>query len=170
MHLRRMVFAVFLAASVGVAGARSPSASQSLLNKQAPDFTRQDLNGRAVHLAGLRGKVVLLNFWATWCAPCQVEMPTFSAWQRQYGSRGLEIVGVSMDDSAAPARRVVERLKVDYPVAMGDAQLGMRYHGVLGLPLTFLIDRDGVIRARFQGVTDARVIEKQVRALLGEDR
>ena len=137
---------------------------------QAPDFTRQDLNGHAVHLAGLRGKVVLLNFWATWCAPCQVEMPTFSAWQRQYGPRGLEVVGVSMDDSAASARRVVERLKIDYPVAMGDAQLGMRYNGVLGLPLTFLIDRNGVIRARFQGVTDAKVIEKQVQALLGEAR
>lgn len=170
MHLRRVFFAALLAASVGVAAAKSPSASRSLLNKQAPDFTRQDLNGHAVHLAGLRGKVVLLNFWATWCAPCQVEMPTFSAWQRQYGPRGLEIVGVSMDDSAASARRVVERLKVDYPVAMGDAQLGMRYNGVLGLPLTFLIDRNGVIRARFQGVTNAKAIEKQVQALLGEAR
>ena len=170
MHLRRAVFAVLFAASVGMAAAKSTSAAPSLLNKQAPDFTRQDLNGHAVHLAGLRGKVVLLNFWATWCAPCQVEMPTFSAWQRQYGPRGLEVVGVSMDDSAASARRVVARLKVDYPVAMGDAQLGMRYHGVLGLPLTFLIDRNGVIRARFQGVTDAKVIEKQVQTLLGEAR
>jgi peroxiredoxin len=170
MHLRRVVFAALLTASVGMAAAKSPSASRSLLNKPAPDFTRQDLNGHAVHLAGLRGKVVLLNFWATWCAPCQVEMPTFSAWQRQYGPRGLEVVGVSMDDSAASARRVVERLKVDYPVAMGDAQLGVRYNGVLGLPLTFLIDRNGVIRARFQGVTNTKVIQKQVQALLGEAR
>ncbi len=169
MRLRHVIFAVFLATSVGAA-AKSPSAARSLLNQQAPDFTRQDLNGHAVHLAGLRGKVVLLNFWATWCAPCQVEMPTFSAWQRQYGPRGLEVVGVSMDDSAASARRVVERLKIDYPVAMGDARLGLRYNGVLGLPLTFLIDRNGVIRARFQGATSAKVIEKQVQALLGEAR
>lgn len=164
----RIFLVAFLAASVALASAQSAPAAQNLLNQQAPDFTRQDLHGHALHLAGFRGKVVLLNFWATWCAPCQVEMPIFSAWQRQYGPQGLAIIGISMDDDAAAARQLVQRLKLDYPVAMGDARLGLRYGGVLGLPLSFLIDRNGVVRARFQGMTDVKVIESQLQLLLAE--
>ncbi len=162
--------ALIVAASVAIAAAQSPPPSQVLLNKPAPDFTRQDLDGHALHLAGLRGQVVLLNFWATWCAPCQIEMPVFARWQRQYGPQGFAIVGISMDDNAADARRVVTRLRLGYPVAMGDARLGLRYGGVLGLPLTYLIDRNGVVRARFQGESDLNAIESQVQALLGEAR
>jgi peroxiredoxin len=157
-----------LATSVTLATAQSAPPAQNLLNQQAPDFTRQELHGHALHLNAFRGKVVLLNFWATWCAPCQVEMPVFSAWQRQYGPQGFAIIGISMDDDAAAARKLVKRLKLDYPNALGDARLGLRYGGVLGLPLTFLIDRNGVVRARFQGETDVKVMEKQVRALLAE--
>ena len=163
-----MFLAACLAASIAAATAQSAPAAQNLLNKQAPDFTRQDLHGHAVHLAGLRGKVVLLNFWATWCAPCQVEMPVFAAWQRQYGPQGFTIIGISMDDDAATARKLAERLKLDYPVAMGDARLGLRYGGVLGLPLSLLIDRNGVVRARFEGETDVKVMENRVRDLLAE--
>jgi cytochrome c biogenesis protein CcmG, thiol:disulfide interchange protein DsbE len=140
----------------------------SLVNKKAPELTRKDLNGHEVSLRGLRGKVVLLNFWATWCAPCQLEMPVFAKWQQQYGPQGLQIVGISMDDEAAPARRLVNKLKLNYPIAMGDAELGTRYGGVLGLPLTYLIDRNGVVRVRFDGETDAGKIEKQVRLLLDQ--
>jgi cytochrome c biogenesis protein CcmG, thiol:disulfide interchange protein DsbE len=167
-----VIYCVFLAAcfaaSIAVATAQSAPPAQNLLNKQAPDFTRQDLHGRAVHLAGFHGKVVLLNFWATWCAPCEVEMPVFAAWQRQYGPQGLQIIGVSMDDDAAAARRLARRLKLDYPIAMGDARLGLRYGGVLGLPLSFLIDRNGVVRARFEGETDVKVMENRVREQLAE--
>lgn len=162
------MLAVVFAAAIASAPAQSAHPARDLLNQQAPDFMRQDFHGQALHLSALRGKVVLLNFWATWCAPCQVEMPAFAAWQRQYGSQGLAVIGISMDDDAGAARRLVERLKLDYPNAMGDARLGMRYGGVMGLPLTFLIDRKGVIRARFQGETNAKTIEKQVLALLAE--
>jgi cytochrome c biogenesis protein CcmG, thiol:disulfide interchange protein DsbE len=156
------------AASAALLFLAAPSAfaAKSLLNKPAPDFTLKDLAGQPLSLSRLRGKVVVLNFWATWCAPCQVEMPTFAAWQRQYGPQGLQIAGISMDDDAAPARRIVQRLKLNYPVAMGDEKIGALYGGVLGLPLTFLIDRNGIVRFRFQGETGTAVIEKQVRALL----
>jgi thiol-disulfide isomerase/thioredoxin len=166
MQLRRAMFAAFLAASVAIAMAQSAPPAPNLLNRQAPDFTRQDFHGQALHLNAFRGKVVLLTFWATWCAPCQVEMPIFAAWQRQYGPQGLAVIGISMDDDAAAAGRLVERLKLDYPNAMGDSRLGMRYGGVLGLPLSFLIDRNGVVRARFQGETDVRVMESQLQELL----
>lgn len=164
--------AALLLAALAAAGAQRSGAGKtaeggtSLVNKRAPEFELRDLNGQMLDLARYRGKVVLLNFWATWCAPCQIEMPTFSRWQSQYGSQGLQIIGISMDDDAAPARKLVNRMKLTYPVAMGDARLGRRYGGVLGLPLTLLIDRSGVVRARFQGETDSTAIEQQMKVLL----
>ena len=134
------------------------------MNRRAPEFARKDLAGKSVDLKNFRGKVVLLNFWATWCAPCQLEMPAFAAWQRQYGPDGLQVIGISMDDDATPVVGLVAKLKLNYPVLMGDANLGRQYGGVLGLPLTYLIDRDGVVRARFQGETDLKTIERRLSA------
>jgi thiol-disulfide isomerase/thioredoxin len=142
------------------------SASQTLVNRKAPEIARLDLSGKSVTLASLRGRVVLLNFWATWCVPCQVEMPVFEAWQRKYGAQGLAILGVSMDDEESPVRRIVQKLKISYPIAMGDAALGRSYGDVLGLPLTFLIDRNGVVRAQFQGEADLKKIESSLQELL----
>lgn len=166
--LRRTLIACCVAASLTASAAPAGSAAENLLDKKAPQFTLTGFNGQTLRLSGFRGKVVLLNFWATWCAPCQAEMPVFAAWQHQYAPRGFQVIGISMDDDAAPARRLVERLKLNYPSALGDARLAARYGGVLGLPLTFLIDRDGLVRARFQGETDAKKIESRVNALLRE--
>ena len=167
------VIRIFLVATLTIAslvGLSAPPAfaahHQDLVGKPAPDFVRTGFNGQSVNLAHFHGKVVLLNFWATWCAPCLVEMPTFAAWQWQYGPQGLQVIGISMDDSATSAHRLADRLKLDYPVAMGDPRLAERYGGVLGLPLTFLIDREGIIRARFQGETAPKTIEREVKSLL----
>ena len=165
---RRWFLAGLIGALVASSAAHTAFAAQDLLNKHAPVFSLRDLNGQTLRLSSFRGKVVLLNFWATWCAPCQLEMPVFAAWQRQYGPQGLEVIGISMDDDAPPPRRLVERLKLNYPVAMGDEHLAARYGGVLGLPLTFLIDRNGVVRARFQGETDLKGIENRLRTLLAQ--
>jgi peroxiredoxin len=148
------------------AAARPAQAAETLLNHKAPVFTRHDLKGQTINIARLRGKVVLLNFWATWCAPCQAEMPKFSAWQKEYGPRGFQVIGISMDDSKAPVQKLVARLKLDYPIAMGDVKLGNLYGKVLGLPLTFLIDRHGVVRGEFQGGSDLKMMESMVRELL----
>jgi cytochrome c biogenesis protein CcmG, thiol:disulfide interchange protein DsbE len=137
-----------------------------LTNKQAPAFVRVDLAGRRVGLEQYRGKVVLLNFWATWCGPCQVELPRFAAWQKTYGARGFQVLAVSMDDSEAPVRRTVRRLHLDFPVVMGDANLGEEYGGVLGLPITFLIDRDGRIVKRIKGGSDLKELEDSVKSVL----
>jgi cytochrome c biogenesis protein CcmG, thiol:disulfide interchange protein DsbE len=138
----------------------------TLLNKPAPAFTRLSISNERLDLANLRGKVVLLNFWATWCAPCQIEMPRFEQWQDQYKKDGLAIVGVSMDDDSDPVKGLVRKLRVNYPVVMGDEKLGLAYGGVLGLPVTYLIDRQGVIRARYQGTTNLDAMEKTIRQLL----
>lgn len=140
------------------------------LSDEAPDFTRKDFAGKPVHLADYRGKLVLLNFWASWCGPCLVEMPRLSAWQRTYAAAGLQVIGVSMDDTEAPAKRLLARQPVDYPVILGDAKLGETYGGVLGLPQTFLIDRRGHIVARYRGEADLAQMEAKIKSLLAEPR
>jgi thiol-disulfide isomerase/thioredoxin len=137
-----------------------------LLHKPAPVFVRTDLENHRVNLAELRGHVVLLNFWATWCAPCQVEMPRFIAWQSKYRTDGLEIIGVSMDDDSTPVESLVHKNNVNYAIVMGDEKLGMLYGGVLGLPVTYLIDREGVVRARFKGETNLDRMERAIQSLL----
>jgi cytochrome c biogenesis protein CcmG, thiol:disulfide interchange protein DsbE len=137
-----------------------------LVHKEAPAFVREDLSGRRIDLKTYRGKVVLLNFWATWCAPCQVELPQLVEWQRKYRAQGLQILAVSMDDGPAPVRRTVRRLHLDFPVLMGDAKLGEEYGGVLGLPVTFLIDRDGKIAGQFKSETDLGAMEGEIQLAL----
>lgn len=144
------------------------SAAHPLLHQPAPTFSRTDLDHKTLDLKSYRGKVVLLNFWATWCAPCQLEIPHFVAWQKQYGPRGLQIIGISMDDDPALVRTLYQKLHLNYPVAMGDAPLGKLYGGVLGLPVTFLIDRNGQVQAQFQDETNLGTIESAFQALLNQ--
>ena len=127
------------------------------VGQSAPNFSRVDLTHRKIVLSSYLGKIVLLNFWATWCEPCLTEMPTFVEWQKQYGSRKFQVIGISMDDADPDVIATVSRLKLNYPVLMGDEYLGADYGGVLGLPVTFLIDRDGKIQARYQGMSLTRI-------------
>ena len=136
----------------------------------APDFTRADVAGRPVHLAEYRGKLVLLNFWATWCTPCRKELPVFSEWQRDYHAQGLQVVGVSMDDDAAPVKQLLAQHPVPYPIVMGDAKLAGSFGGVLGLPLSFLIDAQGRIAARYRGESDLANMEAKLKELLPRKR
>jgi thiol-disulfide isomerase/thioredoxin len=163
---RQLLFGLWMCGCLATASAQSLPAAESLLNRPAPQFARQGLNGTHLDLANYRGKIVLLNFWATWCAPCQIEMPVFVQWQRQYGPQGLQVIGISMDDDRALARKLAAQLKLNYPVAMGDEKLGELYGGVLGLPLTYLIDKNGIVRARFQGEISAKIIETKLQELL----
>lgn len=111
---------------------------------RAPNFTRQDFDGHQVTLEDYRGKVVLLDFWASWCAPCLEDMPHLIKLQKQHGDR-LQIIGISMDDRVDAAKSVTRRFTFNYPLLMGDAKLGILYGGILGLPQLFLISRDGEV-------------------------
>ncbi|MGA2896195.1 MAG: TlpA disulfide reductase family protein [Acidobacteriaceae bacterium] len=155
-----------MAVCLAAGGTHDACAATSLVHKRAPEFVRTDLDHKRLDLNAYRGKVVLLNFWATWCAPCQVEMPHFMAWQQKYGPRGLQVIGISMDDDPALVRQAYRKLKLNYPVAMGDVKLGDLYGGVLGLPVTYLIDRHGEIQAEYQGETNLNKIERQMQSLL----
>jgi thiol-disulfide isomerase/thioredoxin len=124
------------------------------------------IDGGQLQLSSYRGKVVLLDFWATWCVPCREETPHFVALQQRYGGQGLQIIGVSMDDSPDPVHSFYQQFHMNYPVVMGTADVGAAYGGVLGLPIAFLIDREGQIYAKHMGATDAAVFEKDITTLL----
>jgi len=133
----------------------------------APPFTRAGLDGRSVDLSRYKGMVVLIDFWASWCAPCLIAIPHFRAWQARWGGRCFQVIGISMDDAAADAKAAAARLKVNYPVVMGDAKLAERYGGILGLPVEMLVGRDGRIIDIWQGEIPPETIEKAVRVALG---
>jgi peroxiredoxin len=139
-----------------------PAASGNL----APGFTITDLDGKKLSLTDYNGKVVLLDFWATWCTPCREEIPHFVEMQNKYGSQGFQVIGISMDDDAKPVREFYQKYNLNYPVAIGDDKLAERFGGVLGLPVNFVIDRQGRIYAKHLGATDVSVFDEDVSKLL----
>jgi len=144
----------------------APQFAMSASTHIAPDFTLPQLDGQELRLSSYRGKLVLLDFWASWCEPCRVETPHLIELQQKYRDRGLQIIGVSMDDSPDPARVFYQQFHMNYPVVMGNAKTGELYGGVLGLPSAFLIERDGRIYAKHIGATDPAVFEKEIATLL----
>ncbi len=166
---KRMVHLLLMMTALSAGGnsldARGTT-SKPTIYRSAPNFSRMDLDHRQVNLADYRGKVVLLNFWATWCAPCLAEMPRFVAWQQEYGGRGLQVIGVSMDDDAQPVRTAYRKYRLNYPVVMGDEKIGGKYGDIYGLPVTFLIDRSGTIRFKHQGAVDLNHLQNEILTLL----
>jgi thiol-disulfide isomerase/thioredoxin len=132
----------------------------------APKFSLTDISGQNLTLDDYKGKVVLLDFWATWCGPCRIEIPEFVQLQKRYRDQGLAVIGISMDDSDEPVKAFYKEFNMNYPVAVGDEKLAELYGGILGLPTTMLIGRDGRIYAKHVGATDISVFEREVKELL----
>src|SRR3954454_12311221 len=160
--------AILLAFALATVHVQAAPRHSPLLNKPAPAFVRTSLDNQSVDITALRGRVVLLNFWATWCAPCQIEMPRFVQWQEKYQADGFSIVAVSMDDDSDPVKALAGNWNLNFPVVMGDDKLGLAYGGVLGLPVTYLIDRHGIIRARYQGQSNLDAMQAEIRRLLAK--
>jgi peroxiredoxin len=133
----------------------------------APDFSLESLDGSTMRLSDLRGKAVLLNFWATWCGPCKIEMPWFVDFQSQYASQGLQIVGVAMDDaSKEDIGKFAKDMGVNYPILIGKDSVGDQYGGVPALPETFVITRDGKIIDKIIGLRGKGEIEDAIKKAL----
>lgn len=160
-----LTFSVFLASRNPQPQAARPSAGLQM--KIAPDFLLTSLDGRSKKLSDYRGKVVLLNFWATWCAPCRVEMPTLVDLYNKYHAQGLEIVGVSLDDGRQErVARFVSEMKINYPILLGNQSVADLYGGGRLLPQTVFITRNGDILQTMIGMRDRKEFEAAIEQLL----
>jgi len=145
------------------------AAPEQQMGQLAPDFALKSLEGQDVRLSDLRGKAVLLNFWATWCAPCKIEMPWFVELQKQYGGQGLQIVGVAMDDaSQEDIAKFAQNMGVNYPILIGKEAVGDAYGGVQFLPLSVYIGRDGKIVDKAFGLKGKPEIEDSIKKALAQ--
>jgi cytochrome c biogenesis protein CcmG/thiol:disulfide interchange protein DsbE len=134
----------------------------------APDVEFKTLDARTLRMNDLRGKVVLVNFWATWCAPCRGEVPSFNAMQRELGARGFEVVGVSSHDSPAQIREFQKDVPQEYTLVTADEGVAIKFGTGPARPVTYVVDREGRIRHTFTGVAEREQFESVVRPLLDE--
>ncbi|HLY62567.1 MAG TPA: TlpA disulfide reductase family protein [Terriglobia bacterium] len=132
----------------------------------APDFSLKDINGQTIHLADYRGKVLMIDFWATDCGPCRTEIPGFVQLQERYRDQGFMIVGISLDSGPEPVRDFYKEFKMNYAVALDSGDLDERFGVTLGVPTTFLVGRDGRIYAKHVGAQDTSVFEQEIKSLL----
>jgi cytochrome c biogenesis protein CcmG/thiol:disulfide interchange protein DsbE len=140
---------------------------RSTARRAAPDFELKDADGRPVRLSDYRGKVVLLNFWATWCGPCTVEIPWFVEFERRHKDQGFAVLGISMDEDGWEAvRPFMSHLGINYRVLMGSDEVSRRYGGVDSLPTTFLIDREGKVAKVHVGLVSKGRYENELLELL----
>jgi thiol-disulfide isomerase/thioredoxin len=132
------------------------------------DFSFKDITGKKVSLSDFKGKVILLDFWATWCVPCKQEIPGFIELQKKYGDRGLQIIGLSVDDSLNLAKTYATQMKMNYPIllAEGKEDILKAYDPIPSIPVSIIIDRGGRIVSRHLGIASMDVFEKEIVPLL----
>jgi thiol-disulfide isomerase/thioredoxin len=156
----------------------APQFVPSLLGKPAPQFTLEDLNGNKVSLAGYKGRALVINFWATWCAPCKIETPWLIELRNRYAAQGLEVLGISADDidrgdpqklseEKREIARFVQQMHMPYPVLIDADSISMPYGGLDALPTSFFVDRNGTVVAAQLGLTSKDDIERSINKALG---
>jgi thiol-disulfide isomerase/thioredoxin len=177
---------LFLLGAIGISGCNSGGFSRALAGgsekgsgaslPNEPDVTFKDLQGGDLSLTSLKGKVVVVNFWATWCEPCRFEIPEMIGLQQKYADRGFTILGIAMDDEGkSVVQPFVEKTQFDvnghsmtmnYPIVLGNDDIAAKFGGLIGLPITIVITRDGKIQKRFIGQVTGPELEKEIKALL----
>src|ERR1051325_2860423 len=175
--LREVVFFLFLVppglagveqAPAGPAPPKAASIAPGEIGSRPPDFSSRDLRGRRIFSSDLRGKVVLIDFWATWCGPCKKEMPGYQKLENRYGPRGFAVIGLKLDimaDTEEP-RAFARRLGIHYPLAVATDEIKNKFGGIEGLPTTLIYDRQGILRQKIIGFEYTDVVEKNLKTLL----
>jgi thiol-disulfide isomerase/thioredoxin len=169
--LGRLLAATMLLAAGCGASAKMPQSGNVIRFVRhpdlAPEFALEGLDGKPLSLGSVRGKVVLLNFWATWCGPCRAEIPDLIALQEKYAGK-LQIIGLTVDeDDAGVVKEAVARTGINYPVAMTSPEIRMKYGGIAALPTSFVLDTEGRVVQKHEGLRDPLLYETEIRALLG---
>lgn len=165
------VFAVAAVSTTAMLFGQSKSSQAAMglsgIIKPAPSWELQDADGKTVHSSDFKGKVVILDFWATWCPPCKAEIPGFIALQNEYGKKGLAVVGISVDESgAAVVKQFVQQSGMNYPVVLADEITPQTFGGIEAIPTTYIIDREGRIVTKHLGFTEKDEFEKELKPLL----
>ncbi len=152
---------VFLLSAIATGLAQPPDAMPSF---SLPSVTDDGVVDSSHH----QGKILLINFWATWCGPCREEIPSLIRLQDKFKPKGFSVIGISMDDgSRRLVRRFVEKTGINYPVAMGNSKTARAFGGVFGIPQSFLVNREGLIVKSYMGLVEPEVLERDIAALIG---
>jgi peroxiredoxin len=168
----RLTAAALLSVFLGACGSSSEQTTHAAVKpnrerQTAPDFALKDVNGATVRLSDYRGKVVLLNFWATWCGPCKIEVPWFIEFEQVNKDRGFAVVGISMDEEGwAVVKPFLAEMNVNYRTLLGNDIIAQLYGGVDALPTSFLIDRDGKVASMHQGLIGKNTYKNEIQELL----
>jgi peroxiredoxin len=159
------IVAVLLAICPYLASQTAPHVGQ-----RAPDFTLIDSTGSPIKLSELKGKVVLLDFWATWCGGCKVEIPWYMEFETKYAKKGLATIGVSMDDDGwKSVKPFLQKHKINYPIVIGTQDIANEYGGLPSLPMTLLIDRSGKVAESHPGMVNKEEFENKIKQLLEQN-
>lgn len=163
------LLALSLHPGVALAQGANPALQEAKERKPAPELGLQDTDGKPANLRDYRGKVVVVDFWATWCHGCKQEMPWFAAFQRKFGDQGLSVIGVSLDDEGWKAvKPFLQKAPVPYRIVLGNDSTAKAY-GIGNMPDTFLIDQQGRIAAAYIGMVDRDGLEKNIQKLLSQN-
>ena len=173
-HVLRLLAITGVAALLGAVACTVPEEStakpvvkDTTARKTAPEFALKDSTGKVIHLADYKGKVVLLDFWATWCGPCNIEIPWFAEFERKYKVRGFEVVGISMDeDGWKVIQPFATEKSINYRILLGDDKTGDQYGGIEALPTTFVIDREGKIASVHVGLGGRKEFQDAIEKVL----
>jgi peroxiredoxin len=158
------LFALFLSSTV------YSSEIDTQIGKKVPAWELIDLNGKPVQSEKYKGKVIILNFWATWCPPCRAEMPDFMKLHAAYKDKGVTFLGISLDQGLGPVKRYVRTEKVNYPILMGNSKMVADYGNFSAIPQTFVIDAEGRINKQFMGLVKFEKLEKVIQSLIDAPR
>jgi peroxiredoxin len=166
--IRRLFLFVALAATAYLAGCSTSTTGGKPAAKPAPQFSFSSLEGKTVAMKDLTNKVVVVDFWATWCGPCREEIPHLNKLYAELKGKGFEIVGVSMDtDGTDVVKEFARELRIQYPIVMGNEKDAEAFGGIIGLPTTFIIDRQGNVAKKYIGLPPAEDMERVIKELVG---